>query len=54
MKLIRVGEPGREAPGVLLGDGTRVDVSRFVPDFEEAFFGGDGIAALARWLQADA
>ena len=54
MKLIRVGEPGREKPGVLLGDGTRVDVSRCVPDFDEGFFGGDGVAALARWLPGNA
>jgi 2,4-diketo-3-deoxy-L-fuconate hydrolase len=54
MKLIRVGEPGREKPGVLLGDGTRVDVSRCVPDFDEPFFGGDGIATLAGWLQGNA
>jgi 2,4-didehydro-3-deoxy-L-rhamnonate hydrolase len=54
MKLIRVGEPGREKPGVLLGDGTRVDVSRCVPDFDEAFFGGDGLATLARWLPGNA
>ncbi len=54
MKLMRVGDPGREKPGVLLGDGTRVDVSRAVPDFDEAFFGGDGIANLARWLQGNA
>jgi 2,4-diketo-3-deoxy-L-fuconate hydrolase len=54
MKLIRVGEPGREKPGVLLGDGTRVDVSRCVPDFDEGFFGGDGLATLARWLPGNA
>ena len=54
MKLIRVGEPGREKPGVLLGDGTRVDVSRCVPDFDEAFFGGDGLTTLTRWLQGNA
>jgi 2-keto-4-pentenoate hydratase/2-oxohepta-3-ene-1,7-dioic acid hydratase in catechol pathway len=54
MKLIRVGEPGREKPGALLRDGTRVDVSRCVPDFDEAFFGGDGLATLARWLPGNA
>jgi 2,4-didehydro-3-deoxy-L-rhamnonate hydrolase len=54
MKLIRVGEPGRERPGVLLGDGTRIDVSGCVPDFDEAFFGGDGIGTLGRWLQGNA
>jgi 2-keto-4-pentenoate hydratase/2-oxohepta-3-ene-1,7-dioic acid hydratase in catechol pathway len=54
MKLIRVGEPGREKPGVLLGDGTRVDVSGVVPDFDEAFFGGAGLTTLARWLPGNA
>ena len=54
MKLIRVGEPGREKPGVLLGDGTRVDVSRCAPDFDEAFFGGDGLATLAGSLPGNA
>ena len=54
MKLIRVGDPGREKPGVLLGDGNRLNVSGSVPDFDEAFFGGDGIAALGRWLQGNA
>jgi 2-keto-4-pentenoate hydratase/2-oxohepta-3-ene-1,7-dioic acid hydratase in catechol pathway len=54
MKLIRVGEPGREKPGVLLKDGARADVSRFVPDFDENFFGGDGVARLGRWLEANA
>ena len=29
MKLIRVGQPGKEKPGVLREDGTRVDVSAF-------------------------
>ena len=51
MKLIRFGEPGREKPGVALPDGTRVDVSAAVPDFDEGFFGGDGLARLAAWLE---
>jgi 2-keto-4-pentenoate hydratase/2-oxohepta-3-ene-1,7-dioic acid hydratase in catechol pathway len=46
MKLIRCGEPGRERPGVLLADGRRVDVSAVVGDYDDAFFGGDGIARL--------
>jgi len=54
MKLIRVGESGREKPGVLLKDGTRVDVSGFGRDFDEAFFGGDGLVALGRWLEKSA
>jgi len=54
MKLIRFGEPGRERPGVLLADGSRVDVSRGVAEFDEAFFGGDGLERLARWLETNA
>src|SRR6266545_3681130 len=50
MRLARYGEPGAECPAVLLEDGTRVDVSSYVRDFDEAFFGGDGIEALGAWL----
>lgn len=51
MKLIRVGTPGKEKPGVLREDGTRVDVSAFGEDFGETFFGTDGPARLAQWLE---
>jgi 2-keto-4-pentenoate hydratase/2-oxohepta-3-ene-1,7-dioic acid hydratase in catechol pathway len=51
MKLIRMGELGREKPGVLLDDGTRVDVSGFGSDYDEAFFAGDGIGKLRSWLE---
>ena len=50
MKLARFGAIGSERPGVLLDDGTRVDVSAFVRDYDEAFFGGDGLRGLAAWL----
>ena len=50
MKLIRFGEMGREKPGVLLEDGTRLDVSGFGSDYDEAFFAGGGIAKLRTWL----
>ena len=50
MKLIRFGEPGRERPGVHLADGRRVDASAFGSDWDEGFFGGDGLARLARWV----
>ncbi len=50
MKLIRVGEPGKEKPGVLLRDGTRVDVSHVVSDYDERFFGDGGLDALRQWL----
>jgi 2-keto-4-pentenoate hydratase/2-oxohepta-3-ene-1,7-dioic acid hydratase in catechol pathway len=51
MKLIRFGEPGRERPGVLLADGSRLDVSGFGSDYNQDFFAGDGIESLAKWLQ---
>lgn len=51
MKLIRFGDPGRERPGVLLPDATRLDVSAFGSDYDEAFLGGDGLARLSGWLE---
>jgi 2-keto-4-pentenoate hydratase/2-oxohepta-3-ene-1,7-dioic acid hydratase in catechol pathway len=51
MKLIRFGKPGSEKPGVLLNDGRRVDASGFGRDYDEAFFGGDGLTALVAWIQ---
>jgi 2,4-diketo-3-deoxy-L-fuconate hydrolase len=52
MKLIRMGEVGREKPGVLLEDGTRVDVSGIAADYDEAFFAGGGIGKLRKWVAA--
>jgi 2,4-diketo-3-deoxy-L-fuconate hydrolase len=46
MKLLRLGEPGAERPGVLIGDDSYIDVSDVVHDFDEAFFGSDGMARL--------
>jgi 2,4-didehydro-3-deoxy-L-rhamnonate hydrolase len=51
MKLIRSGEPGREVPGLLLEDGTRLDVSSFVPDYDEGFFSDGGLSELKAWLK---
>ena len=51
MKLIRHGAPGREKPGVLLADGTRLDVSAFGSDYDEAFFANGGIENLSTWLR---
>jgi 2-keto-4-pentenoate hydratase/2-oxohepta-3-ene-1,7-dioic acid hydratase in catechol pathway len=50
MKLIRFGEPGRERPGVLLGDGVRVDASEVGSDYDEDFLGGGGLGRLQAWL----
>jgi 2,4-didehydro-3-deoxy-L-rhamnonate hydrolase len=38
---------------VLLDDHARLDVSGFVRDFDEAFFGGDGMRGLADWVKAN-
>src|SRR4029079_13976520 len=54
MKLIRFGDPGREKPGLQLEHGTRVDASAFGSDYDEAFFGGGGLARLREWSAADA
>jgi 2,4-didehydro-3-deoxy-L-rhamnonate hydrolase len=51
MKLIRFGAPGQEKPGILQDDGTRLDVSAFGRDYDEAFFGGSGLDDLRAWLQ---
>ncbi|MGE5124698.1 MAG: fumarylacetoacetate hydrolase family protein [Betaproteobacteria bacterium] len=54
MRLIRFGSPGSERPGLLLGDGTRVDASGFGEDWDERFFGADGPARLAAWAERHA
>jgi len=54
MKLVRFGEPGREKPGLQLEDGTRVDASAIGSDYDEAFFGGNGLARLREWSAANA
>lgn len=53
MKLIRFGEAGRERPGVLLDDGTRIDASAVCRDYDEAFLAESGIDRLATWLAGD-
>ena len=51
MKLIRFGEINIEKPGILLTNGTKLDVSSFISDYDEDFFGNDGIEKLSIWLQ---
>jgi len=53
MKLIRFGVEGNEKPGVQLKDGTRLDLSAFGQDYNEAFFGGDGLERLENWLKTN-
>jgi 2,4-didehydro-3-deoxy-L-rhamnonate hydrolase len=54
MKLIRFGTSGTERPGVLLEDGTRLDVSAAVADYDDAFYAGDGIQRVRTWLDGHA
>ncbi len=54
MRLIRFGEGGNEKPGILLDDGTRLDVSGFGSDYDEAFFENAGLKGLQQWLDSDA
>jgi len=51
MKLIRFGEPGKERPGLIMEDATRLDVSSRVQDYDEAFFANDGLTRLKQWLK---
>ncbi len=53
MKLLRFGAPGNEKPGVLLASGKMIDVSGFGQDYNEAFFGNDGVTALSKWMSED-
>lgn len=48
MRLMRLGEAGRERPHLLVGNDQVVDVSEEVGDFDAAFFARDGLAALRR------
>lgn len=54
MKLIRFGERGNEKPGLLLDDGSRVDISASGMDYDGEFFGEDGIERLRRWVEKNA
>ena len=51
MKLIRFGEAGAEKPGVIIND-NYFDVSALVKDYNEDFFGGDGLAQLKAAIQS--
>jgi 2-keto-4-pentenoate hydratase/2-oxohepta-3-ene-1,7-dioic acid hydratase in catechol pathway len=48
--LIRFGPAGREKPGVIGPDDERLDCSGFGSDWNESFFGENGLARLERWL----
>ncbi|WP_316795546.1 fumarylacetoacetate hydrolase family protein [Pedobacter agri] len=50
MKLIRFGEPGFEKPGVIINE-KYFDASSLVEDYNEAFFGGDGLEKLKKDIE---
>jgi 2-keto-4-pentenoate hydratase/2-oxohepta-3-ene-1,7-dioic acid hydratase in catechol pathway len=50
MKLIRIGKPGFEKPGIINKQGQWLDTSGFGEDYDERFFGHDGISRLKDWL----
>ncbi len=51
MKLIRFGDHGKEKPGLLLKDGSRIDASAFGADYDEKFFADGGLSKLDSWLR---
>jgi 2-keto-4-pentenoate hydratase/2-oxohepta-3-ene-1,7-dioic acid hydratase in catechol pathway len=48
MKLVRYGQPGREKPGIIDGDGRIRDLSGVVPDLAGDTLGPKGLAKIAR------
>jgi 2,4-diketo-3-deoxy-L-fuconate hydrolase len=54
MKLIRFGPPDHEKPGLILPEGDWIDASQAVRDYDEAFFAGDALEELARWVRSNA
>ena len=54
IKLFRFGSFENEKPAVEYPDGTRLDVSAFGEDYNEAFFAKDGVKRLQAWLATNA
>jgi 2,4-didehydro-3-deoxy-L-rhamnonate hydrolase len=52
MKLIRFGEVANEKPGVIL-DNEYYDVSSFGEDYNEQFFGNDGLDRLQKFVESN-
>jgi 2-keto-4-pentenoate hydratase/2-oxohepta-3-ene-1,7-dioic acid hydratase in catechol pathway len=46
MKLLRVGQPGRERPAAMLEEGSLVDLSPLTGDLDGAFLAGGGLEGL--------
>lgn len=54
MRLMRVGDVGRERPAVLLDDHRLVDCSKIVADYDNSFFSSGGLDRLATMVNSDA
>ena len=50
MRLIRFGAPGRERPGVILPDGTRLDLSDHIQDYTPEFLAAGGLERLSKLI----
>jgi len=50
MKLIRFGEAGQEKPGIILDD-KKYALPSFTEDYNETFFGTDGLNRLATYIE---
>lgn len=50
MKLVRFGQQGAEKPGVLADDGSILDVSGVVQDYDTRFLGEGGLEKLQEWV----
>ena len=53
MKLIRFGDAGKEKPGVIVND-SWFDVSDHVADYDESFFGNEGLSSLKKIISESA
>ena len=53
LRLFRFGNPDNERPGVETTDGKRYDVSAFGEDYNETFFGTNGIGRLQKWFETN-
>lgn len=51
MKLIRFGEPGKEKPGILIGE-KRFDLSSVITDYNESFFENNGLKDVEKYLSS--
>src|SRR5688500_19629890 len=49
MKLIRFGDTGKEKPGVIINE-KRYDVSSVIREYDEEFFGNDGLSRLREYI----